>query len=198
MEYLGSCNKGLDAVLTQELSYQKSGFKSYHTDVRFRGVSTGGADAGAVKTDDGIVPLSSVALPDIIAYDRQHFPAPRDAWIQRWLDGSIQGAALASVRADGSVAGVGVMRACANGFRVGPVFGDSAATANSLIQALQRQMSEGDIFYIDVPGINAAALTLAQSLGMERDSDCRRMYTGGDPEGVIWSEIYGLSSVELG
>lgn len=58
-------------------------------------------------------------------------------------------------------------------------------------------MATGRPVFLDVPERNAAALQLADQLGMEETFRCDRMYLG-EPPPIAWDQVYGVTTLELG
>mmetsp|Transcript_19990 Transcript_19990/g.28721 ORF Transcript_19990/g.28721 Transcript_19990/m.28721 type:complete len:290 (+) Transcript_19990:62-931(+) len=194
VKYLGDRNIGLDGLLVQVPNYQKSGFQSYHATPRFQGNGTGPSESAA----ENIVPLSAVDAAQLAAYDRKHFPAPRAPWLQKWM-GGIPGWHTGAYMEGGSIRGYAVMRPCITGFRLGPLYADTPDIARKLMAYMRAQLAENQTFFIDVPECNQTGIAFAKDeLGLTKLWDCIRMYTKGEPEGVNWGEVYGVSSLELG
>lgn len=179
---------GMDGVFDLQAYYARGGFEFAGRDLRFEVTSE------SFSTPDGIAELSEIPFSDIAAYDRAHFPAPRDDFLRRWI--SQPGVhAKAALRA-GRLAGFGVMRPCRQGFRVGPLFADDAAIANDLFCALAGQAPAEPIF-LDVPENNPAAMALARRHQMKEVFGCAKMYFGPKPE-LPEQEIFGITTFELG
>lgn len=104
--------------------------------------------------------------------------------------------AWAAVSAEG-IQGFGVLRPCREGFKVGPLFAASPATAAGLLGELRRGLAPDSCFVLDVPGNNPDALALAENLGMVRVFATARMYQGAPPA-LPEREIFGITSFELG
>jgi hypothetical protein len=79
--------------------------------------------------------------------------------------GRPQGAALGVLR-DGRLTGYGVLRACRNGFKIGPLFADDEGAAKQLFLALAAQAPDSPVF-LDVPEPDAAAIDLARRHNMK-------------------------------
>jgi hypothetical protein len=181
---------GLDGVLEQAGHYAALwGFEPAYHNMRYEGVAGGGA------THHGIAPYSPADLEDVLSYDRACFPAPRRAFLERWL---AQPDAHALVnRGDGSLKGYGMIRRARRGYRIGPLFADDAGSAESLFDALTSQVPAGEPVFMDIPQPNQAALALVTGRGMTPMFETARMYRGGVPE-IALDKVFGVTTLELG
>jgi len=182
---------GLDGVVAQQANYARSGFRLAYPNIRFGGrAPISGASAGAVK----LVAAREVPFDLLAAYDRRGFPAPRPGFLSLWLDPA-HGAALAAI-ADGRVCGLGAVRACRKGFKIGPLFADDEGIADALFLALAARAGDAPLF-LDVPEPNKAALRLAKRYGFALVFETARMYTGDAPD-IDLARIFGVTTFELG
>jgi len=186
MAYLGQRNVGLDGVVSQQANYTKSGFRLAYRNIRYEG--TGG---GTVAP--GIVGLATVPFEDVLAYDRQMFPAARPHFLRCWIQQP--GGVALGARREGRLAGYGVLRACRSGFKVGPLFADDEQIAEDLFRALTAEASGSVV--LDVPEANPGAIALARRHGMREVFATARMYTREAPALPI-QRIFGVTSLELG
>ena len=92
--------------------------------------------------------------------------------------------------------GYGVIRACREGFKIGPLFADTDAGAQALFQALAA-LHPGASIVLDVPVPNRAGVALAESHGMAPVFETARMYRGPSPD-LPLDSIYGITTFELG
>jgi GNAT superfamily N-acetyltransferase len=180
---------GLDGVMAMVPCYAKSGFVTHHINTRHRFKAAPHALAPTVKR------LSSLPLAKVLEYDRRHHPAARAAFLDQWV--RIPGSHGFVSVTDARVNGYGVIRPSQNGWRIGPLFADSAAVAGSLLEALCGSVNAGDDIFMDVPGCNEAACALAEARGVEKLFQTARMYRGVMPA-LNWNGVFGVSSVELG
>jgi ribosomal protein S18 acetylase RimI-like enzyme len=187
LDYLGKRTVGLDAVLAQQENYARWGFRPAYRVTRYRGAGGGARPAG-------VVDLAGVPLDEVLAYDREVFPAPRREFLRRWLRPPY-GAALGLVRG-GRLAGYGVIRACHQGFAVGPLCADDEAGAEALFEALAGHAAGVDVF-LDVPAANPAAVALARRRGMNTVFETVRMYRGGPPPRPL-HRLFAAATAELG
>ena len=96
------------------------------------------------------------------------------------------------------VVGYAVLRPCAVGFKVGPLFADNHSIAKRLLADLLAGTGEDELLFVDVPEPNASAVALATSLGLEPAFETARMYTGEHPANVDISCMFGVTTFELG
>jgi GNAT superfamily N-acetyltransferase len=180
---------GLDGVVAQQANYAKSGFRLAYRNIRF-----GGPAPSAAATASAIVPVADIPFDRVLAYDRIFFPAPRPAFLSLWLTPP-RGAALAMLDGD-RIVGLGAIRACRQGHKIGPLYADEESVAEALFLRLVAHARGGGVF-LDVPEPNAAALRLARRHGLAPVFETARMYTGAAPE-IPLARLYGVTSFELG
>ncbi|MBI9076460.1 MAG: GNAT family N-acetyltransferase [Desulfatibacillum sp.] len=187
MEYLGDRNIGLDGVLAEEKTYEKSGFKTVYHNIRFEGVGGG-------FRPDSVEPLESFSFDDILEYDSRFFPVPREAFLKGWL--AMPNCFAYGVRENGSLGGYGVIRSCSSGFKIGPLFARDGNMAEDLFRALISHTPNGPVF-LDVPESNREAVNMAKKHRMVKSFETVRMYTKEAPD-MSLSGIFGVTSLELG
>jgi hypothetical protein len=188
MARLGDRVIGLDGVVAQQANYRKSGFVLAHRNVRYGGEVTVEAPG-----DPHIQKIAAPLIPAVVDYDRRFFPAPREAFVQAWLR-SDRRLPLAYVDG-GLVRGYGVIRPCRQGHKIGPLFADSPAIAETLFQALAASMP--GLIFLDPPQPNGAAVALAQRYGLTPVFETARMYRGPAPS-LPLEKIFGITTFELG
>jgi GNAT superfamily N-acetyltransferase len=180
---------GLDGVVAQQENYIKSGFLHAYPDIRFGGVVTAPSIAGA-----DIVDLAGISLSLVEASDAAVFPAPRSNFLRTWI--GTPGHVGRAVLRDGALAGWGVIRPCRSGFKVGPLVADDRAAAEAVLAALLKAVGDTNVF-LDVPGVNVAAMALATDLGLSPVFETARMYTGALAP-LRLEQVFGVTSFELG
>jgi len=191
MAHLGERTVGLDGVVAQQHNYRKSGFVLAGNNLRHTGtVAIDRADAAIA----GIQRVTAADLPALIAYDRRHFPAPRDGFVRDWVTGPRT--ALIAGR-DGDIVGYGVIRACRTGFKIGPLFADDEAVAHDLFVALCASLDGPADVSLDTPDGNQAAVRLAERFGLAPVFETARMYRGPAPASPT-SSVFGVTTFELG
>lgn len=179
---------GLDGVLEQRENYARSGFKEAYRNSRYEGY-------GLTPTSHSLTPLDSMPLTELDAYDRRAFPAARKEFLRFWISQS-ESLALGKLAGD-KLAGYGVIRRCRTGYKIGPLFADDADTAGELLKALLGHAGPDSFVYLDVPEVNATAVSLAKGYGMTPKFHTARMYRGSAPDLDI-GLVYGISTLELG
>lgn len=191
MERLSGRTVGLDGVPAQQDNYRKSGFHLAHRNVRYQGA----AAVADIRHAAPCVKLQDLPFAELAAYDRQFFPAEREAFLSSWI-ALPQSFALGVV--EGSrLAGYGVIRACHQGHKIGPLFADTPELAQALFNGLNASVAAGSRVYLDVPANNPAAVALALGKGMQPVFETARMYKGPAPD-LPLSRTYGITSFELG
>lgn len=190
MQGLAGRNVALDGVVEQQANYQKSGFELAYRNIRFQ------FSAYAVKQSvPDIVSLDSVDLAKVLDYDRAFFASDRRQFMQRWLTEQQHHSLV--YQSNGSIQGVGVIRPCQNGYKIGPLFADTAEIAEQLCIALQNKVVQGFDVFLDVPEVNGQAMMLVEKLAMVKVFETARMYTKTQPE-VSVDRTYGVTSFEIG
>jgi GNAT superfamily N-acetyltransferase len=178
---------GMDGVFELVPFYAKGGFVLAYRDLRFDGVAAGEADRDAVS-------LAEAGFDAIDDYDRRHVPAPRSAFLGRWLEQP--GAHVVALREQGAVVGYGVARPCHSGYRIAPVFADRPDLAERVVAHLMSCVA-GEPVQLDVPEPNRPGLELAARFSLVESFGCARMYFGPDPRLPV-ERIFGVTSFEFG
>lgn len=187
MTRLQGCTVALDGVVAQQANYRRSGFVYAWPNFRFGGAIEGRVDPAL--QDAGALPFDA-----ILALDRALFPAPRPAFLAAWL--AMPGSRTLALLEDGALVGLGTIRRCRHGCKIGPLYAPDRGVAERLVRGLAAT-SPGAEICLDVPGPNAAAMALAEGLGLDRRFETARMYLGPAPE-LPLQRIFGITSFELG
>ncbi len=191
IKYLADRNIGLDGVLEQQENYKNFGFKLAYSNIRYEGVN----ESKKLSNDTRIVDLASVPFGDILSYDQPFFPEERTLFLKSWIGQPVHHAL--GVMQNEKLAGYGVIRECREGFKIGPLFGDTSELAESLFIALTIKAKASAPIYLDVPETNKAAIILAEKYQMKPIFETARMYTKYSPE-IPMQKLFGVTSFELG
>jgi hypothetical protein len=189
MAHLRGAVIGLDGVPAQQANYARSGFALAHRNVRF-----GGSPRVEVIRDPRLRRIGPSLVESVLDYDRPFFAGPREAFMRCWLRPDAR-MAMALVD-DGGVRGYGVIRACREGHKIGPLFADGEHEADTLFRALAAS-ADGSTIFLDLPEPNQAAVALATRHGLSAVFETARMYRGADP-GLPLARTYGMTTFELG
>ena len=189
MRYLGPRNIGLDGVVAQQANYQQSGFRLAYRNIRF-----GTEYMNKLQPAPGLVPLAQLPFEQLAAYDRRLFAFERQAFLHCWISRPLV-SALGLLQQD-RLAGFGVLRACREGHKIGPLFADGPREAEALLAGLTLERQVGPIF-LDAPEVNPQAVLLAERAGMKPVFETARMYTKLPPP-IPLDKLYGVTSFELG
>jgi len=179
---------GMDGVFEMQDWYARGGFEFSHRNLRMQGTGASGEIASE------IVPLTEVPFDRISAYDRQCFGCEREVFLKEWI--AMPDVTALGFEEEGRLRGYGVIRKCREGFKIGPLFADSANVSGSLFVALSGA-AVGEALFLDIPECNAEAVELARRHHMEEVFGCARMYCG-PPNEMVWDKIYGITTFELG
>lgn len=178
----------LDAVLKQVSNYQKFGFKSAHTHIRYRGIISG-------KISPDLQDLKSINFEQLCRYDRQYFPADRSHFLANWID-QPHGQGYALMNHDGDLVAYGVIRKATEGYRIGPLFAQNQNLAEKLLLGLA-DFAQGSNIYLDVPNINQKAIALLENYHLQPIQENIRMYTGTPPQ-LNWQNIFAVTTLGIG
>lgn len=180
---------GTDGLPGMEDFYKRYGFIPEHRISRYGGKLLDDACLGI-----DVYSALEVDPKALIEYDRQMFGCERQDFLSAWI--GQPGVESACYKDRAGIKGYGVIRACRQGWRVGPLFADTPEIARRLLCHLACKAGE-DRLYMDVPESNPAAVDLAASLGMERLFSRLRLYSGEGLELPV-RKIFGLTTLDLG
>lgn len=181
---------GLDGVVAQQENYSRSGFVYAHANIRYGGIIDVVEPPGA-----DLLEVAPVHMPLLIDYDRRIVPTRREVFLREWLKASDGRRSILLLR-DGAVAAYGTIRACRNGFKIGPLFSDTETGADLVFRKLAAGVNGSEV-YLDIPEPNASAKALCDRYNLKPVFETARMYRGPDP-GLPLARIYGITTFELG
>ena len=180
---------GMDGVYHMMPFYRAGGFELAYRHIRHQGTAQGGGSG-----EGKVTPLDQIPFDQVDRYDRLCFPVPRTGFLLRWV--RQPGVHAVGIMENGSLVGYAVARPCRVGYKLGPVFADSRAVADSLMSDLFSRI-QGQQVQMDVPEPHQVALTLARCWGLSEVFGCGRMYFGEAPRTDI-RRVYGVTSLEFG
>lgn len=182
---------GLDSVPEQVNTYRKSGFEPAHRNLRYTGLSV-----VSVPQDPRLSPIGTGIFTSIAEYDQAFVPTPRPVFLKAWHQPmNRQRFGFCTVE-DGSITGCGTIRACREGYKIGPLFAETAETADLLFRALAGSV-RGQMVTLDLPEPNTEAEALAERYELSPVFETKRMYRGDAPD-LPLSKIFGITTFELG
>jgi hypothetical protein len=181
---------GMDGVFTMQPFYAQGGFVFSHRNLRMAGTG----QAAAPAAFDGLHDLADLPFAAVLQHDRAHFGFARETFLRRWI--TPHGGRALGLWDGQRLHGQGVIRPCRTGFKIGPLFADTPQAAERLFVALADRAA-GRPMFLDVPENNPAASALAARHGLSETFGCARMHHGPTPL-LPWSNIYGVTSFELG
>jgi len=191
--HLGPLSTGIDGVEAKVKNYQSQyGFEPAWRNFRM----TGSVPVMLQRGDTVIRPTATLDFKDIVQYDQRHFPGNRQTFLKLWLTRP-HTVSLAAIDLNGVVKGLGSVRPCRHGTKIGPLFADNPRIAEDLLRELLRDLPPGSEFYLDVPEPNSSAMALASRYDMKTVFSTIRMYRCGRPE-LPLNNIFGITCFELG
>ena len=188
--YVGNRNTGLDGVLENVDKYASRGMRLAHKNIRFEGITK-----KIPQKDSSIIPATSVSFNQLVEYDSRHFPVPRAKFLECWIN--LPNGISRCYLQNNVIKGLGVIRPCYTGFKIGPLFADNKAIAEKLLFELINHVPSGEKFFLDVPEPNKDALELVKKLKMFPVFEVARMYSRVNPN-LPLSHIFGITTFELG
>ncbi|MCQ1574367.1 GNAT family N-acetyltransferase [Neorhizobium galegae] len=186
MAHLDGRTIGLDGVPEQQANYRSMSFEPLYETFRWSGSLAASRDADVIAITDDLVPT-------ILGYDRAFFPAERDTFLTAWL--KPPRAAKVIIR-DGNVCGYAVCRKCHDGYKVGPLFAQTAADAQKLLSACAAEIGN-ETMHVDVPALQAEFSAYLETRRFVKGFTTARMYRGPAPA-VRMPGVFGITTLELG
>lgn len=179
---------GLDGVPEQQQNYARSGFLKYGSTIRYEGWLQEQPD-----------PRVRLVLPDemetLIIHDAKMCGMNRTAFAAAWFSPSLNRQTMV-VTAEGEVTGYATFRRCRSGTKVGPLFANSSADAQSLLASIPFAERDAPVF-IDVEDQSSPLGALLQNQGFEQVFETARMFNGALPEANP-PVFQAIATMELG
>ncbi len=189
LEYCDNRNIGIDGVLENVEIYQRIGYVPFYQNKRYQFTAK-----SAPFDTNAISKIEESHIAQILTYDQQCFPAPRENFLKAWLMQKNGKSLIFSE--NGEIQGYGVRRECLEGYKIGPLFANNIEIATQLLNAFQEDIA-GESVLLDVPENNQSAIHLAESFSMEVIFATARMYQKGLPN-ICENKIFGITTFELG
>lgn len=187
---VGSRVIGLDGVPAQQENYARSGFATAYRSARW-----GGRLSGLVASRSYVRPIAEADLVAVAEFDRRHLAAARPDFLRAWLAPSASRQTEGYFE-DGRLRGYGTVRRCVEGWKVGPLFAETPAIAETLVATLVTPAGTDPVF-IDIPEPNLPAVAMAKRLGLTPAFETARMYKGVAPV-LPLDAVFAVTTLELG
>ncbi|WP_312361505.1 GNAT family N-acetyltransferase [Ensifer sp.] len=181
---------GLDGVVAEQENYRRSGFALAHANIRYGGIVDVVEPPGTE-----LVEVAPIHMPMLIDYDSRFTRARRETFLGEWLRPGRTRRSMVLLR-DGAISGYGTLRACRQGYRIGPLFSESETAADLIFRKLATTV-KGEEIFLDIPEPNASARALCERYNMKPVFETARMYRGAAPD-LPLARIYGVTTFELG
>ncbi len=186
LAHAGARCVGLDGVPAQQSNYARSGFSHHGRTIRYEGRVADSPVAGAA------VPINP---EDVIQADMRTTGVRRQRFSAAWFAGTKTRRTL-GLRSTGSMANFATFRLCADGIKIGPLYAESAAQAETLLASVSTEFGGGPL-YIDVPDTSPALIKFLSDRGFEPVFETARMYSAKPPAATP-PEFHGVATLELG
>jgi len=183
----GACI-GMDGVVAMQPFYHKGGFDLAFRDIRFELHSVDR------KFNEHVHPARPEDVSAITEYDTMCFGYERANFVKLWLE---QNRSITYKYChDKTILGYATVRKTVIGYKIGPLFAESAVVAEHLLNFCLSSF-DNEVYFIDVPDLNSEATELIYKYNGHKVFECGRMYCGDPPQLPI-QKIYGISSLEFG
>jgi GNAT superfamily N-acetyltransferase len=186
---MGTITTGLDGVPAQIENYKKSGFVYAFRQMRLA------TSAFSTSLTENIMTVDPLKIEALVAYDASIFGVKREGFIRTWLTMS-NAQSFYSETANG-IAGFAALRACIDGYKIGPLFAENEVIAEQLFLACCNAATPGSTVFIDMPEVNSATPTWIDRYNLKLVFETARMYKNGAPAFPV-SKMFGVTSFELG
>ncbi len=179
---------GLDGVPEQQANYANMGFVKAYETVRW---------SGPAKTICGgsifATPVKPGQLDEISAFDARFFPDERRDFLKSWLSAPRKAFVVAK---KSPLDGYAVLRKCAVGYKLGPLFANDFETSVQLLAACANAAGDSEL-HIDVPVSQIKFAECLSGCGFSQGFETARMYFGPAPQ-IDMSGVFAITTLELG
>ena len=138
LQHVQGRNVGLDAAIDLQQTYARYGFTFAYRNIRHRCVVGGEAPPDVTESADVLF------RRDRAIWTRSGLSDVATEFSSHWI-AQPQSAALAVVK-QRQLAGYGVLRACRDGYKIGPLFADDLQIADALFQGLCARAANAPVF----------------------------------------------------
>ena len=177
---------GLSAVLPQEATYMKSGFKGFWTEFSYS------FDAETIaklplssRSDINIVRYKDADMKYLVEYDSNIFCYSRESYLK--IVGEVsESEGWVATNQEGKIIGYVVARLSLDiyGWFILPLIADDISVAEALLVEMSKSVSVKN-FTMTIPDLNESAMAFAKKNANQMMLESRRMYTNGKPSDRI-------------
>jgi len=179
---------GMDGVVAMQPFYKKGGFTIAFREERYEFVGR------KFPLSEHISTIDWLDFEEIVHYDTSFFGCKRTQFLKGWLympeSNAIQ------YKKNNEIVGYAVLRAADRGYKIGPLFANTAAIAEELFEYCLSMVPNQPVF-LDIPTINEEAVSLVKRYAGQYVFECARMYYGTVPNSNV-NGIFGITTFELG
>ena len=153
-----------------------------------------------------IQPASKVDFNDLLEYDTAVNVFPRQAFLEKWISAPNCHASVA-ICGDGKIVGYTVVRSTfkrGDGWRIGPLFADTAEVARNLYREACSKVAAEDpqgLITADIPYgdlLNPDTLNIVKEMSAMLTFKCERVYTKGIPSSTPLHKLFAITSLSIG
>ena len=153
-----------------------------------------------------IQPASEVDFHDLLEYDTAVHVFPRQAFLEKWISAPNCHASVA-FRGDGKIVGYIVVRSTfkrGDGWRIGPLFADTAEIARNLYHEACSKVAAEDpqgLITADIPYgdlLNPDTLNIVKEMSAILTFKCERYYMKGIPSSMPLQRLFAITSLSIG
>ena len=185
----------VDAPTRMQDRLQQIGFAAAWPIIHF----VGPVPAARASTDPHVIAATEQHHAQMAALDAACFPADRQRFVTDFATAPDRHT-LVYANANGRIYGYGVLRPGPKALRIGPLYAQEHYHAAAIFDGLCDLARQADAVTItfDAPEPNIAACAVAETRGLNYDSDSVRMYRpglSGPVRKIDLTRLYGLTAV---